>query len=261
MNSKTLFLVLVFLLAIPNIFSAQNTGKTAQELKTAENAVKTGKTLINIFKKKKKSEQKETEIKDDETNNVINKEDEENANVDSSNQPKADTPLTKDASILFKNCVSKTSNAEKNEITTAMNIVSTPDGSQFYINDQYSKDFTFTVSVYPLDLNHDGVEEVALVYGHPAISGDNAISTLFIKDEQGHYNTNFGFSGSLIVLTNSAKDFPDIALGGPGFAFPVWHWDGKNYSNYTTINNDKLEKMDVLYLEEASKIYVDSISK
>jgi hypothetical protein len=141
-----------------------------------------------------------------------------------------------------------------------MNFKVTPDSKQFYINDGYSSEYPFDVFVYPVDINKDGVEEIALVYGHPAISGDNVISTLFIKNDQGHYNAYFGFSGSLIILPNSGKDFPNIAIGGPGFTFPVWNWNGKNYTNYGTITNDTLEKSNPLFLEEASRLYVESIS-
>jgi hypothetical protein len=263
MNSKTLLLALVLVLIIPNIVLTQNTGETTQELKKAEDVVKAGKSLVNIFKKKKKSKKKEAESNDngsnDENGNPAMK-NEENSNSEVSNQEHNEIPLTEEAAILFKNCKSMTTNAEKNEITAFMNIKAAPDGKQFYINDQYSKDYTFTVEVYPIDINHDSVEEIALVYGHPAISGDNVISTLFIKDDQGHYSANFGFSGSLIILPNSSKGFPDIALGGPGFEFPVWRWDGKNYTDYGTITNDKLEKSQPLFLEEASKLYVESIS-
>jgi hypothetical protein len=125
----------------------------------------------------------------------------------------------------------------------------------------YYKDYPFSILVYPLDLNHDGIEEIALVYGHAAISGDNVISTLFIKDNLGHYNANFGYSGSLIILPNSSKDFPNIALGGPGFEFPIWHWDGKNYSPLNkNITDEQLVKANALYIEDASKLYVESIT-
>lgn len=74
------------------------------------------------------------------------------------------------------------------------------------------------------------------------------------------YHANFGFTGSLIFLPSSGKSFPNIAIGGPGFEFPVWHWNGKNYTYYGTITNDTLEKSQALFLEEASKLYMESIS-
>ncbi|MGM5470130.1 hypothetical protein ACS386_07620 [Flavobacteriaceae bacterium LMO-SS05] len=234
MNTKTVMLALVFLLIIPNIILAQNTDKTIQELKKAENVARKGKALVSVFKKKKKSENKEDESNEKETNNVTDSPTEthvEDQNLKVSNEDLNEISLTKEAAILFKNIISKTSNAEKNEITSYMNIKATPDAEYFYINDVYYKDYPFSILVYPLDLNHDGIEEIALVYGHAAISGDNVISTLFIKDNLGHYNANFGYSGSLIILPNSSKDFPNIALGGPGFEFPIWHWNGKNYIN------------------------------
>lgn len=125
-----------------------------------------------------------------------------------------------------------------------MNIKATKDAKQFYINDPSYTDYTFTVDVYPLDLNQDGVEDIATVYGHSAITGNGPISTLFIKDSSGHYNPNFGLTYFLFLLPNNrSKDFSDIVLGGPGFEFPIWKWNGKTYVHYSKITNDTLEKL------------------
>lgn len=265
MKSKKLIGVFVIAFAISFHISAQSSdSKTEQDLKKAENVVGKSTTLINLFKKKKKSENKVAESNEGTPNTSTNDqaiaENEEQQKAVSITTIEDKVPLSKVAAILFKNCISKSSNAEKNEITAIMNFKTTEDNSKFYIDDDYYREYPFVVEVYPIDINYDGIEEIALVYGHAAISGDNVITTLFIKDNNSHYNANFGFTGSLIILANSNKTFPNIAIGGPGFEFPVWYWDGKNYSYHSRISDETLEKSKPLFLEDGSKIYMESIS-
>ena len=30
-------------------------------------------------------------------------------------------------------------------------------------------------------------------------------------------------------LETGYEDFPDIEIGGPGFCFPIWRWNGEKY--------------------------------
>ena len=53
---------------------------------------------------------------------------------------------------------------------------------------------------------------------------------LFIKDAAGKYQTNLGFPGaSADPKPEKSKGYPDLVIGGPGFCFPVWRWNGKAY--------------------------------
>ena len=259
MNPKALLSAIVLMLMLITQFNvtAQNIGtkmeRTNEELKKAEEVVDKSKVLFKkLFKKKNKPEKQ-----------IINT----NSTATDSPNPKIaenrdnEVPLSKEAEQLFKNYFGKATNNEKNEITSLMNIKATKDAKQFYINDPSYTDYTFSIDVYPLDLNHDGIEEIATVYGHPAISGNGPISTLFIKNPSGHYVPNFGFTCFLIILPNyRSQDFPDIVLGGPGFEFPIWKWNGKTYVHDNQITNDALDKLNSISLEQASKIYTDSLN-
>lgn len=272
MKSKKLLFVFVLMICFSNYTSAQTTGskldKTAKDLKKAEEVVDKTTKLSKLFKKKdKKKPEPQSEVSKDsllnstaESSNIELTEDVSLAN----NSPGSTTnveevQLTNEAELLFKNVISKTTNAEKNEIAAGMNIKGSADKTQFYIDDQYSSEYLLNPDVYPLDINNDGDEEIVIVYGHPAITGDNVISTLFIKDTQGHYISNFSFTGSLIILPNTTKDFPDLAIGGPGFEFPVWRWNGKTYDYNRKITDNKLMDAKPLFIAEGSKLYTETI--
>ncbi len=266
MSAKILLLVFMVSFYIPNRITAQNITLKKTE-KTASNVIKGKKLADKIFKNKKSKKALEESVETPQNTNVDSTKI-DNITKDSigivSQQPNEiqEVPLTKAASKLFKNCISKTSNAEKNDIAAIMNFYSTQDDTQFLAgDDEYYSQFPFDVFVYPVDINNDDIEEVAIVYGHPAISGDNVISTLFIKDNRGSYIKNFGFAGSLIILPNSTKNLPDIAIGGPGFEFPVWRWNGKEYDNFKKITDKQLTAAKPIYIEEANKQYTDKIKK
>ena len=88
-------------------------------------------------------------------------------------------------------------------------------------------DGTYTVDV--IDLNKDGQPEV-LVNIQSSIFGmvGNSLE-LFIKDRSGVWQPQFGFPGIPYFLETGYEDFPDIEIGGPGFCFPVWRWNGEKY--------------------------------
>jgi hypothetical protein len=83
-----------------------------------------------------------------------------------------------------------------------------------------------------VDLNGDGQPEVfvqvmdSMCYG---MAGGELF--LFIKDKHGHWRSNLGFSaGGYKLLSTKNKGYPDIEIGGPGFCFPVWRWNGRAYA-------------------------------
>jgi hypothetical protein len=85
-----------------------------------------------------------------------------------------------------------------------------------------------------VDLNGDGQPEVfvlandSICYG---IAGGEL--TLLIKDKHGHWQSNLGFSaGGYKLLSAKNKGYPDIEIGGPGFCFPVWRWNGRAYASH-----------------------------
>jgi hypothetical protein len=81
------------------------------------------------------------------------------------------------------------------------------------------------------DLNGDGIKEVLVFFGNSCTSGMTGSSVmLFIKNSAGAFSSNFGFPGaSADPQPTSNLGYPDLLIGGPGFCFPVWRWDGKEY--------------------------------
>jgi hypothetical protein len=81
-----------------------------------------------------------------------------------------------------------------------------------------------------LDLDEDGTEEVIVDSGNTCVSGMTGTSVwLFVKDATGRYRSNLGFPGMIDFLPTSNLGFPDLLIGGPGFCFPVWRWNGQEY--------------------------------
>ena len=81
------------------------------------------------------------------------------------------------------------------------------------------------------DLNGDGTPEVFVLYGNTCLSGFAGSSlVLYIKDTSGKYQMNLGFpSGGYDVLETKNAGYADLKIGGPGFCFPVYRWNGKTY--------------------------------
>jgi hypothetical protein len=52
----------------------------------------------------------------------------------------------------------------------------------------------------------------------------------FIKNAAGKYEANVGFPGvTADPKPEKSQGYPDLLIGGPGFCFPVWRWNGKAY--------------------------------
>lgn len=83
-----------------------------------------------------------------------------------------------------------------------------------------------------VDLNSDGQPEVFVtVPGSCQGGAAGAELSLLIKSGKGHWKVNLGFpAGGYKLLTTRNMGFPDIEIGGPGFCFPVWRWNGSQYA-------------------------------
>ena len=60
-----------------------------------------------------------------------------------------------------------------------------------------------------------------------------------LKSEGDTFKTIFTGNGSLGVMATSHNGVKDIAIGGPGFEFPVYHWDGAKYVEGRTIKDSE----------------------
>jgi uncharacterized low-complexity protein len=81
-----------------------------------------------------------------------------------------------------------------------------------------------------VDLNGDGQPEVFTnIYGTCMGGMAGVDMNLYIKNKKGQWIAQFGFPGTYKVLKTKSKGYPDIEIGGPGFCFPVWRWNGHHY--------------------------------
>jgi hypothetical protein len=82
-----------------------------------------------------------------------------------------------------------------------------------------------------VDLNGDGQPEVFVQVNSSCYGMAGGELSLLIKDKQGRWQSNLGFpAGGYKLLSTKNKGYPDIEIGGPGFCFPVWRWNGRAYA-------------------------------
>lgn len=162
---------------------------------------------------------------------------------------------------LFKGVKSAATTNEKNYIAQKTGFVLSGNKEQPFALDKESKEYPFAANVLPTDLNKDGKEEIFINFGNSFTSGNTGSSiVLFIKNAAGVYEMNFGFPGMAPdVLTTMNKGYPDLLVGGPGFEFPVFRWNGKIYDNYKTISDSVYEKTKKRSTEELSKEYQEKL--
>jgi hypothetical protein len=167
------------------------------------------------------------------------------------------TTLTTGSATLFSNCKSKLSNDEKNSIYKLLGFVLSADKDQPFASDKDSKDYPFAVIVMPTDMNKDGKEEIFISFGNSYTSGNTGSSiSLFIKDAKGVYADNLGFPGiAPDVLATVSQGYPDLLIGGPGFEYPVWRWNGKVYVFSRNVKDADYAKLKKQNIEEVSKVY------
>jgi len=172
-----------------------------------------------------------------------------------------DESLSEGATILFKDIESRLTNSDKNQIFNASGFQLSKDKTQFHFNDGTAAEFPFNTLVFPLDLNGDGIEEVAIQYGNTFTSGMEGMSFyLFIKDKDGMYQSNLGFPGVLLLATTYHLDFPDILIGGAGFQpYPAYRWNGQRYDFFEKIERQVADEMPPVFVTQASNAYLESI--
>jgi hypothetical protein len=102
-----------------------------------------------------------------------------------------------------------------------------PAGS--YFDKDCNQDTPYEINV--VDLNGDGQPEVFVVVHGTCWGGMTGVNVdLRIKGPDGKWTSQFGFPGIYRVLETKNKGYPDIEFGGPGFCFPIWRWNGKEYA-------------------------------
>lgn len=83
------------------------------------------------------------------------------------------------------------------------------------------------------DMNADGSQEVLVIFGNSCTSGHTgSTALLFIRDAAGNLKANLGFpAASADPLPEKNQGYPDLLIGGPGFCFGVWRWNGATYDH------------------------------
>jgi hypothetical protein len=184
----------------------------------------------------------------------------ENTSKINSNVNKQPMTLSPGAALLFKNVKTKLNDGIKNTIFGKTGFKLSKDAKQF-ITDDASADYPFDASVYTTDLNKDGKEEVFILFGNSFTSGMTGSSIIvFITDKNGIYQMNLGFPGTLPdALSTANLGYPDLLIGGPGFEFPVWRWNGKAYDFSKQVKEKDLKNLKSTNIEGVSKAYAASI--
>jgi len=81
------------------------------------------------------------------------------------------------------------------------------------------------------DLNGDGRPEAIITEGSTfCYGGDEVGFTLVSKQPDASWKVMLTMQGIATVLTTRGRDgWPDIEVGGQGFCFPVFRWNGSEY--------------------------------
>jgi hypothetical protein len=132
------------------------------------------------------------------------------------------------AALLFSEGAGGLTEAEQSAIFARLDLTVAPDGKSLVdrsCGQPAGSDVQFS------DWNADGKKEVLVTYGNTCTSGMAGSSVvLFVKDASGKYQPQLGFPGMVAeVLPAKHEGYPELLIGGPGFCFAAWRWDGKAY--------------------------------
>jgi hypothetical protein len=84
---------------------------------------------------------------------------------------------------------------------------------------------------------------LVMVGGGPTTAGcyGNAGDAFWLLQSKGDsFRVILEGSGSISVLTTEHNGVKDVAIGGPGFQFPVFVWNGNGYKHQGSISDSKM---------------------
>jgi hypothetical protein len=130
--------------------------------------------------------------------------------------------------LLFAGGHGDLSAEERLQVFNQLGLSITPDGKGY--TDQICGQ-SADAKVEFRDMNSDGRQEVLVIFGNTCTSGHaESSAVLLIRGDSGHLQQNLGFpAASADPLPEMNLGYPDLLIGGPGFCFPVWRWNGKEY--------------------------------
>ncbi|MBT8256590.1 MAG: hypothetical protein KJO23_08620 [Bacteroidia bacterium] len=180
--------------------------------------------------------------------------------MDSNSVLAQDDLLTDGAELLFREVNSNLSNSSKNQIFELTEFSVASNGSQFHFEGEGNEEFPFSVFIYPVDLNKDGMEEIAIQFGNAFTSGMTGASYyLMVPDDENSYHRNFGLPGFLSISEERNLNYPDIVVGGPGFMpYPVWRWNGEEYAFHQKIEREIADNSTLIMISDASASYQET---
>ncbi len=93
------------------------------------------------------------------------------------------------------------------------------------------------------DLNQDGVNDLIITDAGTACYGNTGQGfKIVVKGASGKWQQFYGSPGIPTFLKTTVKTpggWPDMEVGGPGFCFPVYRWNGKDYAFLRNHEYDK----------------------
>ncbi len=138
--------------------------------------------------------------------------------------------LSPEAEFLFRDVKTNLSIAEKNEIAKSAGTLSKDRSTFQYIDPDLDEPIDIGTSVSIYDFNKDGIEEVVLSTSSSYLYGNTGEGfELLVKGMANAYQSVLNLPGIPEFEQSSGKQYPDITIGGPGFVFPVYGWNGKSY--------------------------------
>jgi hypothetical protein len=167
--------------------------------------------------------------------------------------------LSPKAALLFRDVKTTLSIDEKNQITEMCKLTMSKDRKKFILADDPQSEYT--TEVYSLDLNKDGIEEVYVAELSTFFGPAATAFTIFTKYLTGNYHEVISVSGDPRIVSTTTSGFANIIVGGPGFEFPIWKFNGKTYAFAETISGETMEKMNPVEIPVASEEYINGIGK
>ena len=156
--------------------------------------------------------------------------------------------------LLFKNSKTTLSVDEQNWIYEDLKLRVAPDKKGFMVDE-----FPVAVVPYPTDLNKDGTEEMFIGLNSSALYGDRENFLLYTKNKNGRLVREPEISGGRpFILTQKNQGYADIGIGGPGFEFPTFRWNGTQYKLYKSIKIDQSNEKSITDIGDYSKQFTDS---
>lgn len=151
--------------------------------------------------------------------------------------------LSLGAKLLFEGVKTKLSVEQKNQIFQKLDFFATDDKTQLFSNksEKDNEAAYFKPNVDVMDLNNDGIEEVFVHWGNFYTSGNVGTNVTLLIKKGNSYDVNFGFGGIAHMINQYTMSYPDIMIGGPGYDYPIWRWNGNKYLFYKRINPKSVE--------------------